>query len=111
VWDYISKAGKYISRGIFITVLVMGLMVFVPGFPGKWAVNFWISVDQFGNVLTFGDPDETISSRLGKWMIEEDAGWMRWATGSTICFFLDLIDENHCQESIDPDEGKDAIID
>ena len=32
----------------------------------KYFLNILISLDQMGNTLLGGDPDETISSRLGK---------------------------------------------
>lgn len=33
---------------------------------GRYVLNILVAVDQFVNVLAGGDPDETISSRLGK---------------------------------------------
>jgi len=33
---------------------------------GKYLLNILISIDQLGNTFAGGDPDETISSRLGK---------------------------------------------
>lgn len=32
----------------------------------KYLYNILISLDQLGNTILGGDPDETISSRLGK---------------------------------------------
>lgn len=32
----------------------------------KYAINVLIAIDQLFNALFYGDPDETISSRLGK---------------------------------------------
>ena len=34
---------------------------------GRYFWNILISIDQLVNTLFGGDPDETISSRLGKW--------------------------------------------
>ena len=31
----------------------------------NYLVNFFVSIDQFGNVLAGGNPDNTISSRVG----------------------------------------------
>jgi hypothetical protein len=109
IWKWIGKSGKYVFRGLTVLLLVMALLAFVPGPVGQWGFNFWVSVDQAANALTFGDPDETISSRLGKWTKEEDVGWSRQALGHTICFFLDIVDENHCENSIEPEEGKNAV--
>ena len=65
--------------------------------------NILISIDQFFNVLLGGDPDETLSSRLGKYQ-------HRYKICRLICKFLDLIDYRHCQKSIEYDEGKREII-
>lgn len=67
------------------------------------ARSYWIrlliAVDQLGNTLTGGDPDETISSRVGKaavagskWGLRAEAviDWLFW--------------EGHCRECIEADE-------
>ncbi len=69
----------------------------------KWAWNVLIGIDQLGNTLIAGDPDETISSRAGKDLVKG----RRWAR--TLCWFLDKVDPGHCIESIDPTEGKDQV--
>lgn len=65
--------------------------------------NLLIAVDQLLNTLAFGDPDETLSSRLGK-------ASSRCALCRAICRFLNGIDACHCEKSIEPDEGKNGII-
>jgi len=65
-------------------------------------INVCIAVDQFFNALFFGDPDETISSRLGKFK-------NRVAPYGWICWLLDFIDPGHCEKAIEPDEGKDQL--
>ena len=68
----------------------------------RWAWNVLIALDQRANALTGGDPDETISSRVGKCV---RVGRLRWLGA--------LLDEifgpRHCENSIEPDEGKDAL--
>ncbi len=68
--------------------------------------NLFIAVDQLGNALLLGDPDETISSRLGK--------YVRAGTENKFLIFvamiLDKIDPGHCRASIEEDEGKDAVV-
>jgi len=64
--------------------------------------NILISIDQFFNVLLGGDPDETISSRCGKYKHRKIC--------YLICQFLDLIDYRHCQKSIEYDEGKREVV-
>lgn len=34
--------------------------------------NVLVALDQLGNALTFGDPQETISSRMGKHLVKHD---------------------------------------
>lgn len=70
----------------------------------KYIKNVAIALDQLGNSLLLGDPHETISSRADKAM---RAG-KTW--GCVLCKFLSKIQSQHCQKSIEPDAGKDAII-
>ena len=60
-----------------------------------------LSIDQFFNTLTGGDPDETISSRMGK-AVERKQDCLFC---SLVCKMLHFIDKNHCKESIEYDEG------
>lgn len=66
----------------------------------KYILNLLIALDQFGNTLFGGDPDETISSRLGKHyrgtLLEKFVDWLFWP--------------NHCEGAAENDEGKDAIL-
>lgn len=70
----------------------------------KYLWNLLISLDQFLNALTLGDPDETISSRAGKAMQEGK----RW--GCVLCRVLDVFQKDHCLKSLETDEGARAII-
>lgn len=60
--------------------------------------NLLISIDQFINTIFAGDPDETISSRLAKKRNEN-------LLANLLCSALDSIDKNHCDDSIEDDEG------
>jgi hypothetical protein len=76
----------------------------------KWMFNIAVSVDQLGNTLAGGDPDETISSRLGKLKVKYGGKIPVWRQPA--CFIdwcLDKIDPNHSIESIEPDEGKNSL--
>lgn len=66
----------------------------------RYIINILIAVDQFFNTVLGGDPDETISSRLGKHVAKKDS---RFA--NLICKMLNLIDPNHCIKSIEKDRG------
>lgn len=59
-----------------------------------------ISLDQLGNALLGGDPDETISSRMGKLVAKRKCKLCK-----LLCWALDKIDPNHCVKTIEPDEG------
>lgn len=67
---------------------------------GNYLKNLCVSVDQFFNALSGGDPDETISSRAAKAMMEGK----KW--GCVLCPALDYIDPGHCSKNIEYDEGK-----
>lgn len=64
--------------------------------------NLLIAVDQLLNTLTFGDPDETLSSRMGKRV-------HRCKLCRAACRLLHRFDPNHCEKTIEHDEGKDEI--
>lgn len=69
----------------------------------KYIWNNLIAIDQLFNTIFGGDPDETISSRLGK---HRNTNWF------TRCLagFLDLFQWNHVEKSVESDEGKDEIL-
>lgn len=58
-----------------------------------------VGFDQLANVAANGDEDETISSRAAK---ARNAG-RRW--GCVLCRILDALDPDHCDKSIEADEG------
>jgi len=76
----------------------------------QWLLNVLISIDQFGNTITGGDPDETISSRLGKLKVKH-GGKIPWThpLAKIIDAGLEKIDFNHSIDAIEKDEGKDQI--
>jgi hypothetical protein len=79
---------------------------------GKWFVNILIGIDQLGNAVLGGDPDETISSRLGKLKVKH-GGKIPWTRplSRVIDWGLDKIDPNHSIDAIEKDEGEEAILD
>jgi hypothetical protein len=70
----------------------------------KYCFNILLSIDQFLNVLLGGDPDETISSRAAKLEYKEKSARVFC---KILSFFLG---KDHCQKSLEPDEGKDNIL-
>lgn len=71
---------------------------------GRYIMNWLRLLDEAFNVLTGGDANETMSSRAGKAQREGK----RW--GCYLCRFLDLFQRNHCERSINPDDGANATI-
>lgn len=67
----------------------------------QYLLNLFIAFDQFWNTVFLGDPDETISSRLGKHPNNPVA--------KAICFVLDKLDRSHCKNSVESDEGSNAV--
>lgn len=79
----------------------------------EWAHNILLAIDQYGNAVLGGDPDETISSRLGKWLTAGRVGvWddIRYGVASVLCALLDLFDPDHCINSIDPNVGDRGLL-
>ncbi len=70
----------------------------------QYIKNVLIGFDQLTNAAIGGDPDETISSRAGK---EVRAG--KGGLWKLFCRVLHGFDKDHCRESIEEDEGKDAV--
>ena len=68
----------------------------------KYLWNILISLDQFANTVALGDPDETLSSRMGKQ--KKTCKFCFY-----VCKLLSLIDKRHCEKSIELDEGKDSL--
>lgn len=75
------------------------LMAKAKGNSYGWRVL--LSIDQFFNTLTGGDEDETISSRIGKKVENKADCWIC----HILCKMLHWVDPNHCQDSIERDEG------
>jgi hypothetical protein len=69
----------------------------------KYFWNILIAIDQLANTILGGDCDETISSRAGK--KQKTALWAK-----VLCWLLNKIDTDHCKESIEEDEGDDAVL-
>ena len=74
--------------------------------------NFFVSIDQLGNVLAGGNPDNTISSRIGFYNQHNTNGekvpWQWRLFEKIIDFSFWPIDgENHCHEAFHNDAGED----
>jgi hypothetical protein len=71
---------------------------------GRYLLNLLILLDQAGNTLTGGSPNETISERAAK-ARNEGKEW-----GCVLCKFLGWINPGHCDNALTSTIGDDAII-
>jgi hypothetical protein len=78
----------------------------------RYFVNQALALDQWANAAGGGDPDETISSRLGK-IQRVNGGQIPWYRpfAKFLVWGLGEIQKDHCIRAIEEDEGKDAIFD
>lgn len=80
----------------------------------RYLLNILIAFDQLLSAIAFGDPDETISSRLGKAQRGDHgpfwfAFWLPLRL-ITDCLFFPFDGWGHCRQSIEEDEGEEAIL-
>lgn len=74
--------------------------------------NFFLSIDQLGNVIAGGNPDNTISARIGYYnqhnITKNKAPWQWRFFEKIIDFSFWPIDgKNHCHEAFHNDAGED----
>lgn len=114
VFTLVFIAGMAASLFFVLQIALTPLMLIFPEKTvfHKWMANIWISWDQhYLNVWTGGDPDETASSRMGKYL----RGKHNCVLCKLICPVLDAIEKlaglpgNHCQRSIDESEGRRTL--
>lgn len=76
----------------------------------KWGLNVLIALDQLGNAMSGGDPDETISSRIGK-IKKKHGGKIPWShpVSRLIDAGLETVDPGHSIRCIEADEGADQV--
>lgn len=78
----------------------------------RYCWNIFIAVDQLVNTVFGGDPDETISSRLGKW---RKSGCNKYGPRKYIFVYInwivELFEKDHFDKSIEDDEGDRKVID
>lgn len=64
-----------------------------------WLWRVLIAFDRFANVVTFGKPNQTISSRAA--LARNNKRY--W--GCLLCWLLEKLDPNHCDEALKTDEA------
>lgn len=83
----------------FAALVALGWMFFAVLSSSTRAWRLAVSFDQLANTAFGGSEDETISSRAGK----AARKGKRW--GCVLCSLLDWFEPNHCESSIEMDEG------
>jgi hypothetical protein len=79
---------------------------------GKYVYNLLIGTDQFVNCMWGGDPDETVSSRLGRIKVAHGGKIPRWRVfPRMVAWACDRVQKDHCEAAIEHDEGKNGIFD
>jgi len=78
----------------------------------NYFVNFFVAIDQLGNVLAGGNPDNTISSRVGYYTEKHYPPKkvpFRWKTLKEIInfTFFPIDGKDHCKEAYFNDTGED----
>jgi hypothetical protein len=71
----------------------------------KYLWNLFVACDCLCNAILGGDPEETMSSRMGKYVANK-SGWFP----CQICKLLNLIQKDHCVKAIELDRGNNAIF-
>lgn len=70
----------------------------------RYLLNWLILLDQAGNTLTGGSPNETISERAAK-ARNEGKKW-----GCVLCKVLNWVNPGHCDNALTSTIGDDAVI-
>ena len=78
----------------------------------RYIWNLLIAFDQEVNTIFGGDPDETISSRMGKWARngKNNHGW-RKPLYKIAHFIVELFEKDHFKKSVEEDEGSNKVVD
>lgn len=77
----------------------------------KYIFNLLIAFDQGINTLFGGDPDETVSSRMGKWAKDgRNNHGIRKPLYKIANFVVELFEKDHFQKSVETDEGRNEVI-
>jgi len=85
----------------------LGLYTYHP--DDSYTKNILVVLDCFGNALSGGDPDETISSRCAKAQVAE-LKENKWGGGCRMCSFLAVFQKDHCTIALERNVGHRAVI-
>lgn len=78
------------------------LFLFGGGEMKKYVWNILIALDDLCNAILGGDPQETMSSRMGKHLAKHE----KCPVCNFLCKLLNYIQKDHCVKAIEPDRGE-----
>ena len=95
--------------GLVMPLLAGSLAVYLTGLLfrdkiiSRAGFNMLLSVDQFGNAVLLGDPDETISSRTGRAIMSDHPNWVAVVMQRLVdkMFHILLGERNHCINAVE----------
>ncbi len=98
--------------GVLFMLAALPFMRLLPtGVARGYAINLFIAGDQMANAILGGNPDMTISGRLGKRLLKGPEGcpWCYLLSG-WICRLLDEVDPRHCMKAYRADRDERSGI-
>ena len=98
VWAYILLALSWLI--LPVTLLAIPIKPL-----RKYRYALWISTDQLVNAIHLGNPDITISSKVGYMALQGSKTAISMAYVIDKLFYLAIGQENHCAASIEKDEA------
>lgn len=77
----------------------------------KYIWNLLIAIDQLANTVFGGDPDETISSRIGKWARDgKTETGIKHYVYRLLNGLVNFFEKDHFKKSIEDDEGDREVL-
>ncbi|MBO9492222.1 hypothetical protein J7384_17810 [Endozoicomonas sp. G2_1] len=93
---------------VVINLVALLCALFGKGKVKRWGINCFEGLDNYRSAQTGGDPDDTLSSRLGK-ARKRGSKWTFIANKVDLVAIEIFKDANHCEKSIERDEGKKQV--
>ena len=92
-----------------IKIVSVFLIIFGSGKYKQYGINVWEGIDNAVSSRLGGDPDESISSRLGKARSKGSKGWSFIADRVDLVFDELFNFPNHCDRTTEHDEGRKQV--
>lgn len=99
----------YIVVNIVIKAAAIGFALIGKGRLKQYGINVWEGFDNSASADLGGDPDESVSSRLGKGRNNKSAVITFIANKVDLIAYELFGDLNHCNKSIEHDEGRNQV--